>query len=76
MTRKSYSGCRERIPYFEASNPVMNGKAADPDIPMPVIQPTHPVSNQLGRMRDACPTKMGNMGPRSTPMKDTYDRLS
>lgn len=68
---KPYSGCSERIPYFEASNPVKKGIAADPVIPMAVIQPTQPVSSQPGRMRDACPSNIGNMGPRSTPMKDT-----
>lgn len=72
----TYKGCSDLMPYFDASRPVMKGKAAEPDIPMPVIQATLPVRSHAGRMRVACEMRMGNMGPRRTPMNATASAFS
>jgi hypothetical protein len=68
----TYKGCKLRIPYLLERMPVMKGSIAEPDMPMPVIHPMLPARSERGKIRLQCPTMMGNKGPRSMPIIETY----
>ena len=74
--RGAYRGCKEPMPYFEARRPVAKGSAADPAMPRPATSPTHPVSSQWGRIRVIWDTSSGNIGPSTTPIRDTCESSS
>lgn len=46
----TYKGCNDEIPNLLASKPVANGSAAEPVIPIPLIQPTEPAKSHFGRI--------------------------
>lgn len=48
--------------------PVMNGRIALPETPTPVIQPIVGAAIQGGKMRVQYATRIGYMGPKTTPI--------
>jgi len=72
---RTYNGCRDPIPYFEASKPVIKGNAAEPAIPIPLTSPMQAVSSQRGRMCVICCTRSGNIGPSTRPTKEIWRRF-
>ena len=69
--RATHSGCSPLIPVFDAIAPVMNGNTAAPAAPQLPVQPIAPEIQSGGRMRPAWFMRMGNMGPRKKPTKET-----
>ena len=68
---KTYTGGRAPIPALEEIVPVMNGNTAAPAAPQLPVQPIAPEIQSGGRMRPAWFMRMGNMGPRKKPTKET-----
>ena len=67
----THSGCKLTIPNFCARAPVMKGKSAEPANPKLAIQPIEPVSSQGGMRRPVSFIRIGYMGPRTNPTKET-----
>lgn len=69
-------GCRDAIPNFWARRPVMNGRTAEPAWPAPAMYPEQAVMSQRGRMVVEWFMRMGNIGPRRRPTKETATAFS
>ncbi len=71
VIRITHNGCREAMPNFCARRPVMKGRTAEPACPAPAMYPAQPVISHLGRMVVEWFMRMGNMGPRRRPTRET-----
>ena len=67
----THKGWRLTIPNFDASKPVRNGSTAEPAWPTLAMYPRQPVRSQRGRMVVEWFMRMGNMGPKKKPTKET-----
>ena len=67
----THKGCKDSIPNLDANVPVMNGNSAAPVNPNPPIQPMDPVRSHGGIRRPDSFMRMGYMGPKKNPTKET-----